>query len=63
MERAMALMRAVSDAQSFARLCEKLEQSPNPAIRVLAHWMEADAERRDRNTPQALDDMAAARGG
>ncbi len=45
-ERALVLMRAVSDERSFARRCEQLERRGNPLIAALIRWIEAGAERR-----------------
>jgi hypothetical protein len=39
MERSLELMRAISDGQSFARVCDRLSRNENPAVRALLRWL------------------------
>ena len=46
MERAMELLRGISDAKTFARHCERLGRNENPVVRALIRWLLAGGERR-----------------
>ena len=59
-ERSLELMRAISDARSFARHCERLSRSENPVVRSLIRWLLAGAERRAAREAVPLTEVAAA---
>ena len=54
-ERALVLLRAVSDARSYARRCEQLARSENPLVGAMIRWLEAGAERRMQRAEVALE--------
>ena len=57
MERAMDLMRAVSDTKSYARLCERLARNENPVVRALIRWIAAGAGRHPKREAVPLTAM------